>query len=175
MGFLDLIKESVTSGPTRWKTKCERSFTAIYPVLQGMDSHELGFALDQSIQMRERLISGCKMKDLFPEKHKKREISSDPYKRFKIPREVFIDTTIVPDEIKFDSLEQMLEIASEDTSGYLSAMIMIWSVSICSLSYAEFRIQGKRIWKEFSRGFDYCKIFNPEEDIPISLREFQDV
>ena len=173
MGFLDLIKESVTSGPTRWKTKCERSLTSIYPVLQGMDSHELGFTLDDSIKVRERLISGCMMKHLFPEKHAKGDLR-DSFRRLKIPREVFIDTTLVSDEIKFDSLEQMLEIITEDNGGYLSGMITIWSVSICSLSFAEFRIQGKKIWKEFSRGFEYCSIFNPEEDIPISLREFQD-
>tara|TARA_B100001540_G_C15645183_1_gene568486 strand:- start:27 stop:533 length:507 start_codon:yes stop_codon:yes gene_type:complete len=163
--FLDRFKETFVSGKNRWKTKCGRTFRDVLPVVQGMDSSELGFALDAAVDMRNNLVNGVKVP--------RNPSDPDKTKFIKIPLEVFIDPVLISDDIKCRCLDEIMDVMLSDPSGALAGSLTIWSISICAMTFPENRRDGKKIWKEFSRGFRYCKIFNPKKDIPIGLREFE--
>ena len=160
--FLNRLSEPFLSGSMRWNGKCKRTIRNVYPVLQGMDNSEISLTLDASVNMRNLLISGTSIFSKPTPYGVSQEI-------IRLPMSVFYDPGIAPDQVKYDSLEMMLKIMT--THREAAGALTLWSVSICSMIFAENRRDGKNIWKECSRGFDGCEVFQ-EEDIPLGLNEF---
>mgnify|MGYP006081634885 CR=1 FL=1 len=161
--FLNRLSEPFLSASSRWNGKCKRTIISIYPVLQGMDNREISFMLDTSVDMKNLLIIGTS-------NFSKPKTHGVAQEIIRIPEAVFTDPGIMPEQVKFESLEIMLKIMIENP--VIAGALTMWSLSICAMTFAEDRYDGKKIWKECSRGFDGCKVFRSDEDIPLGLDEF---
>ena len=141
----------------RWKKRLTNGFDVYIPGLKGMDPEEKGFLLDQAAQIKS---SSLMLLD-----------KDDPARLF------WVDPTMVSEEESLERLDYWYKYMAtwsreEGTIGNSkAASLQVFFNSLGGMTIVELRVRGKEMWKELSRGFPYCTVFNPKEDIPFGYEK----
>jgi hypothetical protein len=145
-----IYTKALSSNPRKiYKRLGERIFQNIIPSLEGMDDEEIGFLLDQMIEM------------------KRASWKANPIETTTL---LFEDPIMVPEDIAYKAMDLWFnEILNLQRDGNIYAMAKIGTLSVCFLSLVsmhivEHRKLGKQMWQELSRGFPYASLFDPKKD-----------
>jgi len=142
---------------TKMKKKLTRSLDVYVPGLKGMDKEELGMLLDQAAHIKSASLMMLKEND------KDRLFWENP---------VMVDEKSAFDRLDFWH-KWMLGWHKEGIIGDSKiASFNVYFFSLGTIQIVELRYRGKEMWKELSRGFPYCKEFDPKEDIPLGFEQF---
>ena len=142
---------------TKWKKRLIKSLNIYIPGLEGMDPEELAMLLDQAARIKDSSLMLLKDND---------------------PSIAYWEDPLMIDES--DALERldfwykwMLGWSAEGVMGNSKvASFNIYFFSLGTGIYPELRVEGKRMWKNLSRGFKLCTEFDPKKDIPKGFEKF---
>ena len=142
---------------TKTKKKIVKALDVYIPGIEGLDPEEIAMMLDQAQFIKE---SSLMILD-----------ENDPGRMY------WEDPMMVEEEKALDRIDYwfqwMLGWASEGALGNSKvASFNIYFYSLGTSIYPDLRVRGKQMWKALSRGFKYCKSFDPKKDIPIGFEKF---
>ena len=89
----------------------------------------------------------------------------------------WVDPTMVSEEESLERLDYWYKYMAtwsreEGTIGNSkAASLQVFFNSLGGMTIVELRVRGKEMWKELSRGFPYCTVFNTKEDIPFGYEK----
>ena len=142
---------------TKTKKKIVKALDVYIPGIEGLDPEEIAMMLDQAQFIKE---SSLMILD-----------ENDPGRMY------WEDPMMIEEEKALDRIDYwfqwMLGWASEGALGNSKvASFNIYFYSLGTSIYPDLRVRGKQMWKALSRGFKYCKSFDPKKDIPIGFEKF---
>tara|TARA_B100000963_G_C22579071_1_gene649950 strand:- start:1116 stop:1574 length:459 start_codon:yes stop_codon:yes gene_type:complete len=146
------------SKKTKWKKKLITGLDIYIPGLEGMDPEELAMLLDQAVKIKDSSLMLLENND---------------------PSKAYWEDPLMIDEN--DALER-LDFWHKWMLGWLAEGVMgqskvasfnIYFFSLGTGIYPELRVKGKKMWKNLSRGFKLCTIFDSKIDIPKGFEKFK--
>ncbi len=145
------------SKKTKWKKKLIKGLDIYIPGLEGMDPEELAMLLDQAVKIKDSSLMLLEDND---------------------PSKAYWEDPLMIDEN--DALERldfwhkwMLGWLAEGVMGHSKvASFNIYFFSLGTGIYPELRVKGKKMWKNLSRGFKLCTMFDSKKDIPKGFEKF---
>jgi hypothetical protein len=130
----------------------EKKLQHYLDVVKTLPAEELASSLDMATEIKSSCLK-------FEEAH------TDYWNAFNKP---ILVTEKAAERIQASWVDRMMAMHNAEPSQaqlYASG-INIWSHSLLAAAYPELRQQGLALWKEFQRGFDLCKRFDPQQDVP---------
>ena len=130
----------------------ERMLLHYLVVVKALSAEEVANGLDMAAEIKSSSLK-------FEEAH------TDFWNAFNKP---ILVTEKVAERIQAHWVEHMMAANETDpVRAQLYAIgISIWSHTLLAAAYPELRQQGLALWKEFQKGFKFCKRFDPQQDIP---------
>jgi hypothetical protein len=137
----------------KWKEQSEATFANFIPVLKGMDGQEIGFVLDLAANIRRASTTSLS--------------NDDSYGL------AFCDPMALREDDAFRYLkywkEWMVGLDQTESEMAKAGALCIWWLSLMGGTIAEARVNARIMWGELERGFEYCKVFIPNEMVPKGL------
>ena len=145
------------SKKTKWKKKLIKGLDIYIPGLEGMDPEELAMLLDQAVKIKDSSLM------LLEDNDSSKASWEDP---------LMIDENNALERLDFWH-KWMLGWLAEGVMGHSKvASFNIYFFSLGTGIYPELRVKGKKMWKNLSRGFKLCTMFDSKKDIPKGFEKF---
>jgi hypothetical protein len=143
------------SSRNKWRDEAKKLFDFYIASLKGLDSDEIGSALDLAKKLKEQI------REKLP------------------PGQIDIELAFLePLSLSEDRSLPLLEfwhghmLSTEPGEEALVGVFAICWLSLAAATFPELRVYGKEMWTELERGFPYCESFDPEMDIPERMGKF---